>query len=161
MIWEQITPAEAATCQRLAEQGWIGSDHDMAPDRRLLGVHGERHVAWRLGLSAPRWSGPDGGRDVANVDVKAIRPGRRDLMRLVSSQTWTDWYVAVLVDLERHRRGVLGHTHRSELTAAPVRDLGYGPTFCLPLAELEPGLPPHLFLRPTARGILGARRSGA
>lgn len=150
MIWRPISPATMAAARAEAEKAraeWKGVDHAWNPDRFLIGSLAERLVASRLGLErADLGRGPDGGADFGDVDVKGSGPDQRYMMRLETRRYWATWFVLVLVDLERERAGVAGHTHVSELRASPVREFGMGPTLCLPVADLEPGLPPHMLL---------------
>ncbi len=167
-VWHPISPATLAAAEEEGRTAalWQGSDYDMAPDRYLLGILGERLVAAAL-TQAGGWPverrtlgmGPDGGEDFTGTDVKAVRPNAKMLMRLVSSTAWSTYYLVVCVDLKQRRACVLGHTHVSELQAAPVQDLGHGPTYCLPLTELEPGLPPSLVLQAVRAARLARERS--
>lgn len=154
MIWHAISDDDwdaAAASARRAERRWpAGTDRSWNVQRHFLGALGEQFVR---GLLALEWDpdragrGPDGGTDVGgDTDVKGYERRARELQRRVDSPTWATWFVVVLVDLDARQRVVRGHTHGDELRAAPVRDYGYGATCCLPLEELQPGLPPHLVL---------------
>lgn len=155
VIWRPISPAtlQAARAEAdTARANWKGVDHVWNPERFLIGSLAERLVASRLGLErADLGRGPDGGADFGDVDVKGIEPDSRFLMRLEERHHWATWYAVVLVDLAGERAAIAGHTHVSELRASQVRDFGHGPTLCLPLSELEPGLPPHMLLRLAGR----------
>lgn len=159
MIWRPISPAtmKAARAEAdAAKANWKGTDHAWNPDRFLIGNLGERLVASRLGLErADLGTGPDGGADFGDVDVKSSGPNQRYMMRLETRRYWATWFVLVLVDVAGWRAGIAGHTHVSELRASPVREFGVGPTLCLPLADLEPGLPPHMHLQRLTSSVRG------
>lgn len=154
MIWHAISDADWArleACASAAEARWavVGGDRKWNPDRHLLGCAGEWFVSSLLDLP---WdpdrlgAGADGGRDLGDTDVKCYRLGKLEMQYPANQTPRATWYVVALLDYPDPRRiAIAGHTHLSELLAAPIL-MRRIETRCLPLDELAPGLPPHLVL---------------
>lgn len=83
--------------------------------------------------------GPDFIKGSSRIDVKATDDHNRDALLLTlaarSRNPGIDVYVMTTVDLPRVR--IVGFALARELLAAPVVDLGYGPTYSLPFSALH------------------------
>lgn len=150
--WYSITDEMLRIALADAAVKWKGRDADWNDSRKELGSIAEQYVSILSGVERGAWRAPDGGTDIADVDVKGREPGRDMLMRRVDSVTWAAWYAIAIVDLAGRRVRLVGHASLDDLRSAPVRVWGVDkrtgkpkpPTYSLPFSGLRPGLPPSL-----------------
>ena len=137
--WAQLVAESQVKDARSAVASWTRPWNQNA---NLIGNAGEWGFEAVSGIPRHRAFG-DGGRDFADIDAKGC--GQFDTPRLrwpLSDRLVASYFALVAVDERRHLTRYDGWATRAEMSAAPLIDLGYGPSYTLTPEQLHRAFPP-------------------